>query len=135
MLADQQAINELDGRVNFLCLDRIEPFMDQNDLIEADRKSTRLNSSHQLLPSSPPRRSPDRDAARPAGNQRAGRPGEFSVPRSNRAVHGPERFDRGRSEEHTSELQSPTSPLFPSTTLSRSGCGPTSRQSTSWTAG
>ena len=32
MLADQQAIHELDGRVNFLCLDRIEPFVDQNDL-------------------------------------------------------------------------------------------------------
>jgi len=32
MLADQQTIHELDGRVNFLCLDRIEPFADQNDL-------------------------------------------------------------------------------------------------------
>jgi chromosome segregation protein len=32
MLADRQAIHELDGRVNFLCLDRIEPFVDRNDL-------------------------------------------------------------------------------------------------------
>jgi len=34
MLADQEAIQELDGRVNFLCLDRMEPFVDQNDLSE-----------------------------------------------------------------------------------------------------
>ncbi|MFC1635780.1 chromosome segregation protein SMC [Planctomycetota bacterium] len=34
MLADQQTLHELDGRVNFLCMDRIEPFVDQNDLSE-----------------------------------------------------------------------------------------------------
>lgn len=42
MLADQQVIHELDGRVNFLCLDRIEPFMDQNDLSESSCVKGRL---------------------------------------------------------------------------------------------
>ena len=32
LLADQETLYELDGRVNFLCMDRIEPFVDQNDL-------------------------------------------------------------------------------------------------------
>ncbi len=34
MLTDQQSLHELDGRVNFLCLDRIDPFVDQNNLSE-----------------------------------------------------------------------------------------------------
>jgi chromosome segregation protein len=34
MLADQESIQKLDGRVNFLCLDRIEPFVDSHDLSE-----------------------------------------------------------------------------------------------------
>jgi len=34
MLADHEAIEKLDGRVNFICLDRIEPFVDKNDLSE-----------------------------------------------------------------------------------------------------
>ncbi len=34
MLADQDAIEKLDGRVNFMCLDRIEPFVDSCDLSE-----------------------------------------------------------------------------------------------------
>ncbi|MHC4748699.1 MAG: chromosome segregation protein SMC [Planctomycetota bacterium] len=32
MLADTQTMQRLDGRVNFICLDKIEPFMDRNDL-------------------------------------------------------------------------------------------------------
>ncbi|MHC4326716.1 MAG: coiled-coil domain-containing protein, partial [Planctomycetota bacterium] len=32
MLADTGQIAELDGRVNFICLDKIEPFVDKNDL-------------------------------------------------------------------------------------------------------
>ncbi len=42
MLADQQAIHDLDGRVNFLCLDRIEPFVDQNNLSEFSSVKGRL---------------------------------------------------------------------------------------------
>jgi len=34
MLADRDAIEKLDGRVNFICLDRIEPFVDSQDLSE-----------------------------------------------------------------------------------------------------
>ena len=34
MLADREAIEKLDGRVNFICLDRIEPFVDSQDLSE-----------------------------------------------------------------------------------------------------
>ncbi|MHC4681605.1 MAG: coiled-coil domain-containing protein, partial [Planctomycetota bacterium] len=34
MLADQETIRQLDGRVNFICLDRIEPFVDNVDLSE-----------------------------------------------------------------------------------------------------
>jgi len=32
LLADKEALEKLEGRVNFLCLDRIEPFVDQVDL-------------------------------------------------------------------------------------------------------
>ncbi len=32
MLADIETIEKLDGRVNFICLDKIEPFVDKNDL-------------------------------------------------------------------------------------------------------
>ncbi|MCH8119651.1 MAG: chromosome segregation protein SMC [Planctomycetes bacterium] len=34
MLADIETIQELDGRVNFICLDKIEPFVDKNDWSE-----------------------------------------------------------------------------------------------------
>jgi len=34
MLADIEQIRDLDGRVNFICLDKIEPFVDSNDLSE-----------------------------------------------------------------------------------------------------
>jgi chromosome segregation protein len=34
MLADTETLAELDSRVNFICLDRIEPFVDKNDLSE-----------------------------------------------------------------------------------------------------
>ncbi len=34
MLADTETIGKLDGRVNFICLDKIEPFVDKNDLSE-----------------------------------------------------------------------------------------------------
>lgn len=34
MLADQQALSELDGRVNFMCLDRIDPFVNSYDVSE-----------------------------------------------------------------------------------------------------
>ncbi len=32
LLADREAIEELEGRVNFICLDKIEPFVDKKDL-------------------------------------------------------------------------------------------------------
>jgi chromosome segregation protein len=34
MLADTETIQKLDGRVNFICLDKIQPFVDKNDLSE-----------------------------------------------------------------------------------------------------
>ena len=34
LLADTETIEKLDGRVNFLCLDKIEPFVDKKDLSE-----------------------------------------------------------------------------------------------------
>ncbi len=34
MLADTETLAELDSRVNFICIDRIEPFVDKNDLSE-----------------------------------------------------------------------------------------------------
>jgi len=34
MLTDIETIQELDGRVNFICLDKIEPFVDKNDWSE-----------------------------------------------------------------------------------------------------
>src|SRR6201989_3347570 len=85
-----------------------------------DRKSTRLNSSHVDLPSFPTRRSPDLSRKQSEFNSQAA-----SSSRALAAIVKPQQNVRdsrpaGRSEEHTSELQSRRSPLFPYTTLSRS---------------
>ena len=42
MLADIERIQELDGRVNFICLDKIEPFVDKNDWSELPSVKGRL---------------------------------------------------------------------------------------------
>ncbi len=42
MLADIETIQELDGRVNFICLDKIEPFVDKNDWSELPSVKGRL---------------------------------------------------------------------------------------------
>src|SRR3989304_424314 len=85
-----------------------------------DRKSTRLNSSHRVLPSFPPRRSSDLDGICGCRN-RSRRPRNLAAERVPQPVDEPFEPTVGRrSEEHTSELQSPSSPLFPSTTLFRS---------------
>ncbi|TKJ37181.1 MAG: chromosome segregation protein SMC [Planctomycetes bacterium B3_Pla] len=42
MLADAGQIAELDGRVNFICLDKIEPFVDKNDLSKLPSVKGRL---------------------------------------------------------------------------------------------
>src|SRR3970040_241306 len=86
----------------------------------ADRKRTRLNSNHRDLHSFPTRRSSDLQfpqASEVGANQR-------SVLDKWRNRHEPADFQRleraRRSEENTSELQSPRSTLFPYTTLFRS---------------
>src|SRR6202451_4323328 len=88
--------------------------------VARDRKSTRLNSSHRDLLSSPTRRSSDLRmkvrvwhaimAKREKSDERQLR--EKPSPRCGACCQ--------RSEEHTSELQSPRSTLFPYTTLFRS---------------
>src|SRR3970040_1092393 len=85
-----------------------------------DRKSTRLNFSHRDLPSFPTRRSSDLDL----------KFGVLRVLEFKRFAYGCEKSREFicfchnrcgfRSEEHTSELQSPRSTLFPYTTLFRS---------------
>ena len=42
MLADIETIQDLDGRVNFICLDKIEPFVDKNDWSELPSVKGRL---------------------------------------------------------------------------------------------
>jgi chromosome segregation protein len=42
MLADTETIEKLDGRVDFLCLDKIEPFLDNNDWSEFHNVRGRL---------------------------------------------------------------------------------------------
>ena len=42
MLADSEQIQALDGRVNFICLDKIEPFVDSNDLSKYECVKGRL---------------------------------------------------------------------------------------------
>jgi chromosome segregation protein len=42
MLADTEALAELDSRVNFICLDRIEPFVDKKDFSESPHILGRL---------------------------------------------------------------------------------------------
>ncbi len=42
VLADKETIEKLDGRVNFLCLDKIEPFSDKADLTDYDGVKGRL---------------------------------------------------------------------------------------------
>jgi len=42
MLADGQTIEQLDGRVNFICLDKIEPFVDNADFSEVSCVKGRL---------------------------------------------------------------------------------------------
>src|SRR3990172_5290050 len=86
-----------------------------------DRKSTRLNSN---LHSFPTRRSSDLASGLrgPASwGQRVAREGKLTRAAQRRA-NGYARIKVPRSEEHTSELQSP---LFPYTTLFRSRFGPT----------
>src|SRR3970040_2201201 len=85
-----------------------------------DRKSTPLNSSHRDLPSYPTRRSSDLGLIVidfiDMENSRNQRDVENRLRDSLR-------YDRARvqrSEEHTSELQPPRSPLLPYTTLFRS---------------
>src|SRR4030042_1110569 len=89
-------------------------------LNKTDRKSTRLNSSHRDLHSFPTRRSSDLH-----GKLQYGLPldGLNRPPIDGRAVDGIAHLNlpqQDRSEEHTSELQSPRPPLFPYTTLFRS---------------
>src|SRR6202451_1596666 len=85
-----------------------------------DRKSTRLNSSHRNLPSFPTRRSSDLLVTLLLP------PGEafVEVAVAEGRIHAqllhPLHDRHSRSEEHTSELQSPESTLFPYTTLFRS---------------
>src|SRR3970040_2234203 len=85
-----------------------------------DRKSTRLNSSHRDLHSFPTRRSSDLSTVwslRPRSRTVSIMPG-MDARAPDRTATRSGRF--GRSEEHTSELQSPRSTLFPYTTLFRS---------------
>src|SRR3970040_669278 len=86
-----------------------------------DRKSTRLNSSHRDLHSFPTRRSSD--LVRLGRGREHGDAVDEAVDRAPFPAHHVRHglpVER-RSEEHTSELQSPRSTLFPYTTLFRSG--------------
>src|SRR6202171_1821699 len=85
-----------------------------------DRKSTRLNSSHRALHSFPTRRSSDLGIAIARHKVLA-----FMISAAMMSVAGTFYGQYvlvldPRSEEHTSELQSPSSTLFPYTTLFRS---------------
>ncbi len=42
LLADRETVDELEGRVNFVCLDKIEPFVDSTDLSEFEFVRGRL---------------------------------------------------------------------------------------------
>src|SRR6202171_754185 len=94
--------------------------MDRATRRRSDRKSTRLNSSHRDLHSFPTRRSSDLNPRTPASRADALGEIETGVRAENGDRNGQSDQTQIRSEEHTSELQSPRSTLFPYTTLFRS---------------
>src|SRR6201989_603997 len=88
--------------------------------IALDRKSTRLNSSHRELHSFPTRRSSDLTHALAVGELGIAEPVEATIALAVGHVNREANEHCVRSEEHTSELQSPRATLFPYTTLFRS---------------
>src|SRR6202011_2199602 len=92
-------------------------------IADLDRKSTRLNSSHRCIHSFPTRRSSDLWLAIPGFLRMAKPLPGLSRAGSRRNCGTSSRHSGFRSEEHTSELQSPMYTLFPYTTLFRSLVG------------
>src|SRR6202451_2231172 len=86
----------------------------------SDRKSTRLNSSHRDLHSFPTRHSADLRTNWYRHNMRHDRRSYDRLGTQDRHARTGAQQSSFRSEEHTSELQSPRSTLFPYTTLCRS---------------
>src|SRR3990167_5523034 len=87
---------------------------------KADRKSTRLNSTHRDLHSFPTRRSSDLRAIEHVSILISRREISNAIRCHTKGLSGIEAVGQSRSEEHTSELHSPRSSLFPYTTLFRS---------------